>query len=225
MYDRLLKVISEDDLKKISSKKILVIGIGGVGGYAIEALTRMGVSNLTIIDNDIVEKSNLNRQLISLNSNIGRYKVDVAKERLLDINSNMNIEIYNDFISIDNIDKLFNKNYDFIVDACDTITTKVLLIKNAKKHNIPIISCMGTGNRLDPTKIEIIDIYKTSYDPLSKIMRKLLKEEGIKNQDVIYSKEMPIKTKDRIPGSTSLVPSVAGIYCAYYVINKILNDI
>ncbi|MBR1416433.1 MAG: tRNA threonylcarbamoyladenosine dehydratase [Bacilli bacterium] len=224
MFDRLLKVINKKDFTKINNNNILIIGIGGVGGYALEVLARIGILNFTIVDNDKIEKSNLNRQIISLHSNIGKYKVDVAKERILDINPKININTCKDFITKDNIDKLFIEKYDYIIDACDTITTKVLLIKYAKERNIPIISSMGTGNRLDPTKLEITDIYKTNYDPLSKVMRKLLKEENIRKQDVIYSKEIPVKTINRTPGSTSLVPSVAGIYAAYYVINKILKD-
>ena len=224
MYDRLLKLITNEDLKKINNCKVLIVGVGGVGGYALETLARMGVESFTIVDHDKVEESNLNRQIIALKSNIGKYKVDAFKDRLLDINSNIKVKTSKNFIDKDNIKDLFNEKYDFIIDACDTITTKVLLIKYAKENNIKIISCMGTGNRFDPTKLEITDIYKTNYDPLSKIMRKLLKEENIKKQDVIYSKEIPIKVSDRVNGSTSLVPSTAGIYCAYYVINNILKE-
>ena len=224
MFDRLLKIISEENLKKIKNTNVLIVGIGGVGGYALETLVRIGIENITIVDNDIVDISNLNRQIISLHSNIGENKVNVAKKRCLDINPCINIKTIKEFITKDNIDILFNEKYDFIIDACDTITTKVLLIKIAKEKDIKIISCMGTGNRFDPTKLKIIDIYKTNYDPLSKVMRKLLKDEHIKKQDVIYSSEIPIKTSDRTPGSTSLVPSVAGIYAAYYVINNIIKD-
>ncbi len=223
MFDRMLKIMNDNDYNKIKNSNILIIGIGGVGGYALEMLVRMGLENVTIVDSDIVDITNLNRQIISLNSNIGKYKVDVAKKRCLDINPNINIKICKDFIVKDNISSLFNDKYDFIIDACDTVTTKVELIKKAKELNIPIISCMGTGNRIDPTKLKIIDIYKTSNDPLSKIMRNLLKKEGIKKQIVVFSCEIPMKTRDRIPGSCSLVPSTAGIYAAHYVIKNILN--
>ena len=224
MFDRLLKLISANDLNKLHSKHILIIGVGGVGGYTLETLARIGIENFTIVDNDTIDISNINRQIIALNSNIGKYKVDEFKKRLLDINPHINITVSKEFITKDNIDYLFNNNYDFIVDACDTVTTKVLLIKYAKLNNIPIISSMGTGNRFDPTKLEITDIYKTNNDPLAKIMRKLLKEENIKHQDIVYSKELPIKISSRTPGSTSLVPSVAGIYISYYIVNKILKD-
>ena len=224
MFDRLLKLISIEELDKLKNTNVLLVGVGGVGGYALEALVRAGIGNITIVDADIVEESNLNRQIISLHSNLGKSKVEVASTRALDINPNLKIDTINEFITSDNINILFNKKYDYIIDACDTITTKVLLIKEAKLRNINIISCMGTGNRFDPSKIQICDIYKTNYDPLSKIMRKLLKEENIKKADVIYSSEIPIKTSDRTPGSTSLVPSVAGIYAASYVVRKVLEN-
>lgn len=223
MFDRLLKVISEEDYNKIKNAKILILGIGGVGGYALEALTRMGVENFVLVDSDKVELSNLNRQIISLNSKIDKYKVDVAKERILDINPNVKTDTIKDFITKDNIDDLFKYKFNYIVDACDTVTTKVLLIKKAKELNIDIISCMGSGNRIDPTKVKISDIYKTNNDPLCKIMRKLLKEEHIKKLDVVYSDELPVKVGDRTPGSTALVPSTSGIYAAYYIIKKILD--
>ena len=224
MFDRLLKLISNEDLEKLKNTNVLLVGVGGVGGYTLEALVRAGIGNITIVDADVVEESNLNRQIISLHSTIGMPKVDVAASRALDINPNLNINKINEFITKDNINILFNTKYDYIIDACDTITTKVLLIKEAKNRDIEILSCMGTGNRFDPSKVKIIDIAKTNNDPLAKIMRKLLKEEGIKHQKVIFSDELPIKTKDRTPGSTSLVPSVAGIYAASYVVNNILKN-
>ena len=223
MFDRLLKVIDEDDLIKIRNAKVLILGVGGVGGFALETLARMGVENFILVDNDKVEESNLNRQIISLHSNIGEYKVDVAEKRVLDINPNIKVFKIRDFITKDNINNLFNYDIGYIVDACDTVTTKVLLIKEAKIRKIPIISCMGSGNRLDPSKVRECDIYKTQNDPLAKIMRKLLKDEHIKKQDVIYSEELPVKNGSRTPGSTALVPSTAGIYAAHYIIKKILK--
>src|SRR5574344_111125 len=222
MFDRLLKIISEDDFNKIKNLKILIVGIGGVGGYTIEALARMGVLNITVVDNDIVDITNLNRQLIALHSNIGKLKVDVAEKRLLDINPHLKLNKIAQFITKDNIKDLNMALYDYVVDACDTISTKLELIKVAQQNKVKIISIMGTGNKFDPTKLTITDIYKTNYDPLAKVMRHLLKQEGIKKLPVVASTEIPIKT-DSIPGSTSLVPSVAGIYAASWIINDALK--
>jgi tRNA threonylcarbamoyladenosine dehydratase len=223
MFDRLLKLISQDDLNKLNKTNVLLVGIGGVGGYALEALTRMGIENICIIDNDVIDLTNLNRQIISLNSNIGQLKVNVAQERCLDINPHINLNIKNDFLTKENIDNVLTDDYDYIIDACDTITTKVALIKFAKRNNIKIISCMGTGNRLDPTKLAIMDIFKTNYDPLAKVMRHLLREEKIDSLTVIASNEEPLHISSSIPGSSSLVPSVAGIYAASFVVNDILK--
>lgn len=220
--DRLLKIINEEELKKIKETRVLIVGIGGVGGYALEALVRMGVSHITIVDSDIVDITNLNRQIIALHSNIGKKKVLVAKERILDINENTCVSALDLFLNKDNIASL-PIDFDYIIDACDTVTTKLELVKWANKRNIKIISAMGTGNKFDPTKLEITDIFKTNNDPLAKVMRRLLRENGIKKLMVVASKELPIKTNTRVPGSTSLVPSVAGIYCASYIINDILN--
>lgn len=221
MFERLEKLLTKEQFNKIKNSNILILGIGGVGGYALEALTRMGVENITIVDKDIIDLTNLNRQIISLHSNIGQNKTDIAAKRCLDINPSIKIKSINKFIL--NVEELDLNKYDYVIDACDTVTTKIELIKYCKKNNIKIISCMGTGNRFDPTKLEIIDIYKTNNDPLAKIIRSLLRKEKINKLDVVASKEIPIKT-DRTPGSTSLVPSVAGIYMAYYVINDILKD-
>lgn len=225
MFDRFLKIINEEGFEKIKNAKILLIGIGGVGGYTLEALIRSGVENITIVDNDIVEETNLNRQLVALHSTLNKTKTTVAKERCLDINPNTKINEITEFIDKDNIVSLFNEKYDYIIDACDTITTKVLLVKYAKENNIKIISCMGTGNRLDPTKLNITKLNRTYGDPLAKVMRKLLKENNISlDIPVVWSSEEAIKTDNRIPGSSALVPSVAGIYLASYVINDILNN-
>lgn len=225
MFDRFLQIINENDFNKIKNAKVLIIGIGGVGGYALEALVRSGVENITIIDNDIVEETNINRQLVALHSTLNKPKTTVAKERCLDINPNAKITEITKFIDKDNISTIFNIEYDYIIDACDTITTKVLLIKYAKENNIKIISCMGTGNRLDPTKLNITKLNRTYGDALAKVMRKSLKENNI-NLDipVVWSSEEAIKNANRIPGSSALVPSVAGIYLASYIINDILNN-
>ena len=162
MFDRFLKIINEEEFEKIKKAKILLIGIGGVGGYTLEALIRSGVENITIIDNDIVEETNLNRQLVALHSTLNKTKTTVAKERCLDINPNAKINEITKFIDKDNISTIFNLEYDYIIDACDTITTKVLLVKYAKEKNMKIISCMGTGNRIDPTKLNITKLNITN---------------------------------------------------------------
>lgn len=225
MFDRFLKIVSKENLEKIKNIKVLLIGIGGVGGYTLEALIRSGVEDITIIDNDVVEETNLNRQLVALHSTLNKYKTTVAKERALDINPNAKISEIIKFIDKDNINTIFDKEYDYIIDACDTITTKLLLINHATEKNIRIISCMGTGNRLDPTKLNITKLNKTYGDPLAKVMRKLLKDNNINlNIPVVWSSEEPTKTDSRTPGSSALVPSVAGIYLATYVINDVLNN-
>ena len=223
MFDRLLKLISKEELEMLGKANVLLVGVGGVGGYALESMVRIGLKNITIIDNDTVDLTNLNRQIISLHSNIGLLKVDVAEKRALDINLNINLKKIDTFIIKDNIDTIFNEKYDYIIDACDTVTTKVELIKKAQEKNIKIISIMGTGNRLNPTMLEITDVFKTNYDPLAKVMRKLLRDNNITKADVITSKEIPIKTGTSTPGSTSLVPSVAGIYATYYIVKDILK--
>lgn len=221
--DRLKKIISEDKMNKLNSKTVLIIGLGGVGGYALEAIVRMGINNIILVDNDVFDITNLNRQLLSLSSNIGKLKVDVAKDRILDINKECNIICIPKFIDESNISELFKNNVDYVIDACDTITTKILLIKECLNRNIKIISSMGTGNKFHPELLEIIDLKKTTYDPIAKILRNKFKDEKNKIM-VVCSKEKGINVKDRTPGSTSLVPSTAGILCASYVINDILKE-
>ncbi|HOO68105.1 MAG TPA: ThiF family adenylyltransferase [Bacilli bacterium] len=216
--DRLNKMI---DINKLKDKTVLIIGLGGVGGNALESIVRMGINNVIIVDNDVIDITNLNRQLLSLNSNIGKLKIDVAKERVLDINPNCNIITINKFIDSSNILDLFNYNIDYVIDACDTITTKILLIEECIKRNIKIISCMGTGNKFHPELLEITKLKDTTYDPIAKLLRNKLKGKDIM---VVCSTEKPIEIKDRIPGSNSLVPNTAGILCASYVVNDILKE-
>ena len=222
--DRLRKILSDENIEKIKSKTVLIIGLGGVGGHALESIVRMGVGRVIIVDNDIVDITNLNRQLISLNSNIGEKKVDVAEKRILDINPNCNVIKLDKFIDKDNILDLFKYNIDYVIDACDTVTTKILLIKECLNRNIKIISSMGTGNKFHPEKLEITEIKKTSYDPLAKVIRNKFKNEKRKIM-VVSSTEKAVKLEDRTPGSTSLVPSTAGILCASFVINDILEGL
>ena len=221
MFDRLKLLLNEDIIDKFKNIKILIIGIGGVGGYSLESLVRSGFENITIVDKDIIDESNLNRQIISLNSNIGKSKVDIAKIRCLDINPNCNINTINEFILEDNIDLLNLSDYDYIIDACDTITTKILLIDYCTTNNIKLISSMGTGNRLDSTKLCITKLSKTYNDPLAKNIRRILKEKNIKaDPNVIWSSELPIKNNSRTPGSIVLVPMQAGNLCASYIIKN-----
>lgn len=223
-YARILKLIDENILEEIQKKKIVIVGVGGVGGFALETLTRFGIKNISIIDNDSVDITNLNRQIISNQENLGQNKVEVALKRMESINPNNNFKACSVFLNADNLNEYISKDTDYILDCCDTVTTKISLIKYAKDNNIPIICAMGTGNRLDPTKLIVTDIYKTNNDPLAKIMRKLCKDNRIKKLDVVTSMELSIKTHDRTPGSTPFVPSVAGIYMASFIVNKWLKE-
>ncbi len=226
MFERLESIIPKEKLEILKNKRIMVIGLGGVGGYVVESLVRSGITNLIIIDKDIVDITNKNRQIIALNSTLGRTKVEVFKERILDINEECNIEGLNIFLDKTNTYDIINKyKPDYLIDACDTITTKVEIIKACKELDISFISSMGTGNKLDPSKLLISDIKKTHTDPLAKVMRKLLRENNIKGKvDVLWSSELPIKNNNRTPGSSSFVPSSAGILIGSYVFNKLIND-
>jgi len=219
---RLEILVDNETNKKIKNTTVLILGIGGVGSFAVEAIIRSGVNNIIIVDHDIIEETNFNRQLIALNSTIGMKKIEIMKRRILDINSECNIVISDMFINKNNIDELFKYNIDYVIDAIDTITSKKLIIKECLKRNIKFISSMGTGNRFDPTMLEITDIRKTSYDPIAKIIRKMVKDENIKDKImVVCSKEKPHKINNRTPGSNSFVPSSAGLLCASFVINNI----
>lgn len=222
-FDRLIKLISEDNLNKLKNSHILLVGLGGVGGMAFEVLVRMGIGKITVIDKDKFELSNLNRQVLATYDNINLYKTDCAINRAQKINKHCMVIKKDTFLTKDNIKDILIDKYDYIIDACDTVTTKLELVLYAKEHNINIISCMGTGNRINPTKLVINDIYKTNNDPLAKIMRKLLKQNNIKKLKVVYSEELPIKTNDVI-ASCTMVPNVAGIYLAYQVINDIIKS-
>ena len=220
--ERTRTLIGENSLSKLSKSKILVFGIGGVGGYVVEALVRSGIGEIDIVDNDKVSISNLNRQIVALNSTIGEYKVDVMKKRALDINPDLKINTYKLFFDDDTKDEFDFSKYDYIVDAIDSVKSKLLLVELAKNNNTPIISSMGTGNKLNPLKFEIADIFKTSVCPLARVIRTELKKRGIKELKVLYSKEMPYKDGSRIPSSISFVPSTAGLIIASEVIKDII---
>ena len=196
-FSRTELLIGKDGIEKLQNAKIAIFGIGGVGSFVVEGLVRAGISNFVLIDDDKVCLTNLNRQIIATRKTIGKPKVEVARERILEINPNANVEIHQEFFMPDSKEILDN-TVDYIVDAIDTVTAKIELVIRANKLNIPIISCMGTGNKLDPTRFEVTDIYKTSVCPLAKVMRKELRTRGIKELKVVYSKEEPIKPDETL---------------------------
>lgn len=223
-FSRLEKIIGTDNLNNIQNKSVLVLGVGGVGGYVVEALARSNIGTLILVDYDTVDVTNINRQIVALSSTIGKSKVDVLEERIKDINSGCKVIKIDKFIDENNFLELFNNNIDYFVDACDTVLVKKLVIKECLKRNIPFISSMGTGNKLNPSMLEITDIRKTVNDPLARILRKFIKDEKInKKVMVLSSKELPIKTGDRTPGSSAFVPSSAGLLIASYIIRSFIE--
>ncbi len=224
MFSRLEKVIGKECVNTLSTKTVLVLGCGGVGGYVCEGLARSNIGSFILVDYDVIEESNKNRQIIALDSTIGRKKVEVLKERILDINPNCKVIGIDSFIDQNNIEELFQYSIDYLVDACDTLGTKKAIIKECLKRKIPFISSMGTGNKLDPSKLEIVDIRKTENDPLARILRKFVKDERIKEKVmVLCSKEVPVKTHERTPGSTAFVPSSAGLLIASYIVREFMK--
>lgn len=223
VFDRVVKLIGEDNFKKIQSKTVCVVGLGGVGGYAVEGLVRSGISKLILVDYDRVDVTNLNRQIISNQNNIHCYKTDEAETRVKDINPLCEVVKLNIKLDDSNINELFQHEFDYLIDACDTIVVKELLIKLCLENNIKIISSMGTGNKIHPDALEIIDIRKTSYDPIAKKIRKYLKDEHIYDKVmVVCSKEQGNKFQGSIP-SMMFVPATSGIMCANYVICDIIH--
>ena len=227
-FSRTELLIGKQGIEKLKDSKVAIFGLGGVGSYVLEACVRAGIGNFILVDKDEVDITNLNRQIIATRKTIGKPKVEVAKERILEINPEANVEIYKEFF-MPETKGLLDESIDYIVDAVDTVTAKIELVVRANRLNIPIISCMGTGNKLDPTKFEVSDIYKTSVCPLAKVMRKELKTRRIKKLKVVYSKEEPIKRqandelRKQVPASISFVPSVAGLIIAGEVIKDILE--
>lgn len=222
-YTRTTALLGETAIEKLKKSHIAVFGVGGVGSYVTEALARAGVGKIDIIDNDTFNVTNINRQLYATHKTLGEYKVTVAKERISDINPDCVVTSHKMFYLPENSHELDLSDYDYIVDAVDTVAAKVELAVNAQKSGVPIISSMGTGNKLCPEKFEIADIYKTSVCPLAKVMRTRLKKEGIKKLKVVYSKEQPIKNNQNIIGSVPFVPSVAGLIIAGEVIKDIIK--
>lgn len=230
-FSRTELLIGKEGIEKLVNSKVAIFGIGGVGSFVAEALARAGIGNFLLIDNDVISQSNLNRQIHALTNTIGKYKVEVMKERIMQINENAKVEISKEFFMPNSDEKIIDSTINYIVDAIDTVTAKIELVIRAEKLNIPIISSMGTGNKLDPTKFEITDINKTEVCPLAKVMRKELRSRGIKKLKVVYSKEEPIKPKQmqeqnekkRVPGSISFVPSVAGLIIASEVVKDLIK--
>lgn len=222
-FERLELLIGNENLKRLNNSKVLVVGIGGVGGYVVESLARSGIGNITIVDNDVVDITNLNRQIIALHSTIGRKKVDIMEERIRNINNNCNVTKYDIFLSKDNYEKLFTNDYDFIVDCCDSIETKKILLEIAINKNTKYIASMGTANKMDPFKLEIIELKKTINDPIARIMRKYVRDNKIKEKImVLSSKELPIKNKNKL-GSNSFVPPTAGLLISSYIVNNLID--
>ncbi|MBQ2933518.1 MAG: tRNA threonylcarbamoyladenosine dehydratase [Clostridia bacterium] len=223
-YTRTIAVLGEDAIERLKNCRVAVFGVGGVGSYIVEALARAGVGAIDLIDNDTFNITNINRQLYATHKTVGQYKVDVAAARIHDINPECKVTAHKMFYLPENAEALDLSQYDYIVDAIDTVAAKVELIVRADKVGTRIISSMGTGNKLHPELFEIADIYKTSVCPLAKVMRTRLKKEGIKKLKVVYSKEEPITNSDNIIGSVPFVPSVAGLIIAGEVIKEIVNN-
>ncbi len=243
-FSRTQLVFGKEAMDRLKGSRVAVFGVGGVGGYTVEALARSGVGAIDIIDNDKVCLTNINRQIIATGKTVGKYKVDVAKERIEEINPDCKVTAFRTFYMPETADRFDFTQYDYVVDAIDTVTGKIALIENAKKAGTPIISSMGAGNKVDPTAFEVADIYKTSVCPLARVMRYELKRRGIKKLKVVYSKEKPIPPiadedpngengclsmadkvagKRQVPGSTAFVPSVAGLIIAGEVIKDIIG--
>ena len=225
-FSRTEMLIGAEALKKLASAHVAVFGVGGVGGYVVEALARSGVGNIDVIDADTVSVSNINRQIIATEKTVGRNKVDVCAERINEINPDAKVTAYKVFYTPETEERFDFTKYDYIVDAIDTVSGKIALAVNAEKAGTPIISSMGAGNKLEPTAFEVSDIYKTSVCPLAKVMRRELKERGVKKLKVVYSKEQPIKNGDgaRTPGSIAFVPSVVGLIIAGEVIKDLIKE-
>ena len=248
-FSRTELLIKKEGLDKLKNSKVAIFGIGGVGSFVVEGLVRAGVENFVLIDDDKICLTNINRQIIATRKTIGKYKVDVMKERILEINPDAKVETYQEFYLPESKTNIINKDLSYVVDCVDTLTAKIEIISQCKALDIPVISSMGTGNKLDPFQFEITDIYKTSICPLAKVMRKELRKREIKDLKVIYSKEEPIKIdeysnsscktncicppgtkrkcsiRNQVPGSISFVPSVAGLMIASEIVKDIIGEV
>ncbi len=230
-FNRLETLIGEDSVRLLSSKKVIVFGVGGVGGYALEALVRSGIGHIAIVDADDVDITNINRQIIATDLTIGKPKVDVAEERAKSINPDVVIEKYKHFYLPEDKGGIDVSKYDYVLDCIDTIKAKIDIILECKKNSIPVISALGCGNRLDPSKLEYGDLFKTSYDPFAKVMRKECRKAGIDTLQIVYSTESAIKLEDQkeehgrhIPASSAFVPGAAGLMMASKVVGDLLKE-
>lgn len=223
-FSRQARIIGEEKMNVLKNSSVIVFGLGGVGGAAAEALVRGGIGKIAIVDKDVVDITNLNRQIIATEETVGMKKTDAAEKRFLSINPDLIVEKFDIFYLPETADEINLSDYDFIIDAIDNVTAKIELIVRAEKQGVPIISSMGTGNKLSPEMLEIADVYKTSVCPLARVMRRELKNRGVKKLKVIYSKEEPIKTDSSVPGSISFTPPVAGYLAASYVIKKLIEN-
>ena len=230
-FSRLELLIGEESIERLSKARVAIFGVGGVGGYVCEALARSGIGAFDLIDNDTVSLTNLNRQIIALRSTIGRSKTEVMRERILDINPQADIRIWNCFFLPENAADFPFAEYNYIVDAVDTVTAKIELILQAQKHGVPVISSMGTGNKLDPSQLQVADIYATKVCPLAKVMRHELRKRGVSSLKVVYSEEIPVTpaqsqevtSKRAVPGSTAFVPPTAGLLIASEVVRDLIS--
>lgn len=220
-----LELLIGEKLATIQEKTVLIIGLGGVGGHAVEALARLGIGHLILVDPDRVALSNLNRQVIATEETLGILKTEAFQKRIHSINPSCRVDLKTMFVTASNVASLFDAPIDYVIDACDTVEAKKALLRYCTTHQIKLISSMGMGNRLDPTQIEIIDIRKTAYDPLAKIMRKMVREERLKGKiPVVWSREQPLHQTGKTIGSNALVPSVAGLLCANYIFQDIIKE-
>ena len=236
-YARTRMLLGAHSLEKMASSKVAVFGIGGVGGYVVEALARSGIGSFVLVDHDRIAFTNLNRQIIALESTLGQYKVYAAAARIRDINPEASVEVHRCFFLPDTAGDFDFSAFDYVVDAVDTVTAKLLIIEKAKEARVPVISAMGAGNKLDPTKFEVTDLYRTRMDPLAKVMRRELKKRGITELKVVYSTEQPVKPPDSgalpevsasgrpVPGSVAFVPSVAGLIIAGEVVKDLSGTV
>ena len=223
IFSRTERLIGTAGLEKLRKSRVAVFGIGGVGGYVVEALARSGVGALDLIDKDTISESNINRQIIALHSTIGKQKTEVAAARVKDINPAIKVRTHNVFFLPETADSFDFSLYDYVVDAIDTVSGKIALIESAKRANVPVISSMGTGNKLDATAFEVVDISKTSVCPLARVMRRELKKRGVEKVKVVYSKEEPKETEEGVPASIAFVPPVAGLILAGEVVKDLIK--